>query len=176
MLEDLPDFTKQDLPAESQPALLKISVDPPDVADHFNTEALNQFHAVCQDRDRSPVFLVIEESASANDIYQQLDVSDKSAVQALLKKEPENWKKYGGRIAYIGAVLRSESQIKIMRQMLAPLIEPVLSLLLRVEWDTGTPLDMVVQLFLCNKRNPEVLSLLLFNQWLLCCHVYSIHS
>lgn len=104
--------------------------------------------------DSPDVFVIVEKPACARDFYHRLDVSDHSAVQSRLEEDPEEWD--GGRVVYIGVILRKDWQIIAIEELLEPVIEPVLSLMLSVHWDGSEPLEAIVQMFMCNKGDPQV--------------------
>ena len=109
---------------------------------------------VSSDTFASAVFVVLEQGSSAASLFQHLKVKDMSALQHALREKPQEW--VGGRVAYIGTILHTESHIKAVKKLLEPVIEPVLSLMLSVEWG-GTPsLEMIVQMYMRNRENPEV--------------------
>ena len=151
------------LPAGSQPTLLEAVSDSSRNAAHSNSlqltaEAMQQFRRMWDCRDVTPaVFVIVEKEAGAGGFFQQLKLQDrcKAAMPYLLETAPKPVLWVGGRVAYIGAVLRIESQILAVQKLLQPVIEPVLSLLLCVHWG-GAPLDMTIQMFMRNPGNPQV--------------------
>ena len=151
------------LPAGSQPTLLEASSDPSGNAAQSNSlqltaEAMQQFRLILDCSDMAPaVFVVVEKEAGAGAFFQQLKLQDrcKAAMPHLLETAPKPVLWVGGRVAYIGAVLRIESQILAVQKLLQPVIEPVLSLLLCVHWG-GAPLDITMQMFMRNQGNPQV--------------------
>ena len=161
-LPDLPALSLPTFSAPSQPVILKAAYE--DSADaaalgtsfQLTAEASKQLHDMWTNHNPavSPVFVVVQDNASANGFYQQLDVLDRSAVQQFLRSQTLQW--IGGRVAYIGIILDTESQIKAVEQMPKPVIEPVLSLMLSVKWGDVTPMEMTVQMFLRNEANTEV--------------------
>ncbi len=164
-IPELSDLRLDDLAAAHQLVVLQAESEGPDnvISEsslQLTEEALQSFHAMwhSQDSSSSAIFVIVEGHASANSFYQNLEVLDKSALHAVLEDQeqegkPEVWP--SGRIAYIGMILRTDHQIQAVKRLLDPVIEPVLSLILSVEWG-GTPLEMTVQMFMCNKADPEV--------------------
>ncbi len=165
-LPELSDLKLDDLAEAYQLLVLQAESDDPDNAISMESslrlteKALQSFHAMwdSQDSSSSAIFVIVEGHASANSFYQNLEVLDKSAVHAVLEDQeqegkPEVWP--SGRIAYIGMILQTDHQIQAVKKLLEPVIEPVLSLMLSVEWG-GTPLEMAVQMFMCHKADPEV--------------------
>lgn len=167
-LPELSDLNLDDLVEAYQLVVLQAKSDEPynvisESSLRLTEEALQSFHAMWRSPDSScpAIFVIVEGHAIANSFYQNLEVLDKSAVHAMLEDQeqegkPEVWP--SGRIAYIGMILQTDHQIQAVKKLLEPVIEPVLSLMLSVEWG-GTSLEMAVQMFMCNKADPEVTAL-----------------
>ncbi len=161
-LEELPLLDLLQLPEAARPVVLEAMLEDPANSTtqgsplRLTDQAMHELHNMWASRQgiaSSAVFAIVEKNACANSFFQHLEVSDSSAVQAVLDHESEEWT--GGRVAYIGVILQQERQIKAIAKLLEPVIEPVLSLLLSVEWEGG-PLEMTVQMFMHNKDEPEV--------------------
>ncbi len=167
-LPELSDLKLDDLAEAHQLVVLQAESDEPDnvISEsslRLTEEALQSFHAMWRSpaSSSSAIFVIVEGHAIANSLYQNLEVLDKSAVHAVLEDQeqegkPEVWP--SGHIAYNGMILQTDHQIQAVKKLLEPVIEPVLSLMLSVEWG-GTPLEMAVQMFMCHKADPEVIAL-----------------
>lgn len=166
-LPELSDLKLDDLAEAYQLVVLQAESDEPDnvISEsslRLTEEALQSFHAMWRSpASSSSAIFAIAEDAIANSLYQNLEVLDKSAVHAVLEDQeqegkPEVWP--SARIANIGMILQTDHQIQAVKKLLEPVIEPVLSLMLSVEWG-GTPPEMAVQMFMCHKADPEVIAL-----------------
>lgn len=102
------------------------------------------------------IFAVIDPSASANEFFEQLKVSNPALLKAELQKCNTTWR--GGRVAYIGVMIFHDTQKSAIEKLVKatePPVEPVLSLIINVDGMSHHH-QMMLPLFMHNVHKPEV--------------------
>lgn len=115
-----------------------------------------QHHWKADSHSKPCVFAVIDPAASANGYFEQLKVSDPALLRAELQKCNITWR--GGRVAYIGAMIFNDAEklpIEKLLKATEPPVEPVLSLIINVDYGVPHHHQMMLPLFMRNVHKPE---------------------